>query len=64
MAVPSLFDDTFLVKSQDLNNLFVLRNSSGILNAVKNKGVPEKDNGETGPIVIKEYCREDISKAL
>jgi len=57
VAVLSLFDDTFLAKSQDTNNLFVLRNSSGVLNAVRNKGVPAKDNGETGPIVIKEYCR-------
>jgi hypothetical protein len=64
VAVLSLFDNTFLVKSQYSTNLFVLRNSSGVLNAVRNKGVPAKDNGETGPIVIKEYCREAISKAL
>ena len=59
-----LFDVTFLVKSQESNNLLVLRNSSGVLNAVKNKGVPAKDKGETGPTVIKAYCREDASKAL
>ena len=64
VAVLSLFDDTFLVKSQDSNNLLVLRNSAGVLNAVRNKGVPAKDKGETGPTVIKAYCREAISKAL
>lgn len=30
-----------------------MRNSFGVLNAVRNKGVPAKDKGETGPTGIK-----------
>jgi len=44
--------------------LLTRRKSSGELNAVKNNGVPAKDSGETGPIVIKEYCLEAGSNAL
>jgi len=55
---------SFLPVSQGSTNLFVLRNSSGVLNAVRNNGVPAKDKGETGPIVIKAYCLDAISKAL
>ena len=42
---------------------FAARNSSGLLNTFRNSGVPEKDSGLTGPIVIKEYCRLCASKA-
>ena len=36
--------------------LFFSVNSSGNLYALKNSGVPEKLNGEIGPMVIKLYC--------
>ena len=45
-------------------NLFAVKKSSGLLKAVKNNGVPENDKGETGPIVINEYCLLSISKVL
>src|SRR4030067_43295 len=51
--------------SSDINYVgekpFASRNSSTVLNALKKRGVPAKDRGETGPIVIKEYSRLAIS---
>ena len=44
--------------------LFVFRNSSEVLKAVKKRGVPAKDRGETGPTVINAYCRDEMSKEL
>jgi hypothetical protein len=32
-----------------------------LLKAFKNSGVPAKDKGDTGPIVIKEYSLEAVS---
>ena len=40
------------------------KNCSVLLKALKNKGVPAKDSGETGPTVIKAYCLDSMSKAL
>jgi len=34
-----------------------------VLKVLKNRGVPEKDRGLTGPMVIKEYWRLLMSKA-
>jgi hypothetical protein len=33
------------------------------LKALKKSGVPAKERGETGPVVINEYSREAASKA-
>jgi len=44
--------------------LLNFKNSSVILNAVKNRGVPAKDSGDTGPTVIKEYCLDATSNVL
>jgi hypothetical protein len=35
--------------------------SSTEVNAFKKRGVPAKDRGETGPMVMKEYSREATS---
>ncbi len=43
--------------------LFVLRKASTVLKALRNNGLPEKDRGLTGPMVMKEYCRLFISNA-
>ena len=43
--------------------LFSVRNASTVLNALRNNGLPEKDRGLTGPIVIKEYWRLATSNA-
>jgi hypothetical protein len=37
--------------------------SPTLLKALRNRGVPEKDNGDTGPTVINEYSLENTSKA-
>ena len=34
------------------------------LKALKNKGAPENDKGETGPLLIKEYFLEAVLKEL
>ena len=39
-------------------SLFALRNSAGLLYAVKNNGVPENDNGETVEDPIVKYIPE------
>ena len=38
------------------------RNSFGVLKALKKRGVPAKESGDTGPMVMKEYSREAMSK--
>jgi hypothetical protein len=43
--------------------LFASRKASTLLNALKNRGVPAKDRGLTGPIVINEYCLLATSNA-
>ena len=53
-------DSSLFFKSVDLWTaalklvLFCSRNSFAVLKALKNKGVPAKDSGETGPTVINE----------
>lgn len=42
---------------------FALRKSSTLLNAFKKSGLPAKESGLTGPIVMNEYCRLCTSKA-
>jgi hypothetical protein len=44
--------------------LFVLMKASTVLNTFRNRGVPANDRGLTGPMVIKLYCREAMSKEL
>lgn len=39
-----------------------LKNSSALLKALKNNGVPANERGETGPMVINEYSRLSVSK--
>lgn len=53
----------FFQSSESILMLFASRKASTVLNALKNKGVPAKDNGLTGPIVINEYCLLDMSNA-
>ena len=43
-------------------NRFAYRNSSGVLKALKKRGVPANDSGDTGPMVINEYSRVAMSK--
>lgn len=47
----------------DSSSLLALRNSSTVFKALKNSGVPAKDSGLTGPMVINEYCLLAMSKA-
>ncbi len=47
-----------------LSKPFSLTNSSEELKALKNKGAPENDSGETGPLVINEYFLEAVLKEL
>ena len=44
-------------------SLFASKYASGVLNTLKNKGVLENDNGETGPVVMNEYCLLSLEKA-
>lgn len=46
------------------SNPFSYINSSDELNALKNRGAPENDKGETGPLLINEYFLDAILKAL
>jgi hypothetical protein len=39
------------------------RKSDTELKALKKRGLPEKERGLTGPVVMKEYCRPRTSKA-
>jgi len=43
-------------------NRFALMNSSGVLKALKNRGVPANESGDTGPMVMNEYSRVAMSK--
>lgn len=46
----------------EIDNPFADKKSSGLLNALKNRGLPENDRGLTGPMVMKEYWRLLASK--
>ena len=43
-------------------NPFAFKNSSTVLNALRNKGAPANDSGLTGPIDMNEYCLLDALK--
>lgn len=47
-----------------LFKLFSCSNSSEEVKALKNKGAPENDRGETGPLLIKEYFLDMALKEL
>lgn len=41
-----------LARNTPLHSKFILKNSSGYFNALKNRGVPENESGEMGPMVM------------
>lgn len=49
--------------SGQVAKLLALRNASTVLKALKKSGLPENDNGLTGPMVMNEYWRLFASKA-
>jgi hypothetical protein len=46
-----------LPQNPPLHSKFILKNSSGYFNALKNSGVPENESGEMGPMVMNGYVR-------